>query len=274
MDFNINSKRLNPPLNIVLSIPRNIRQITITWDKIVNPDTTNINSITYNVYRGTAINGIFYKLNNSPIEFNRYDDTTLQINPNTHYWYKISTVASFVDGTFSESKLSEPKIYQVKNENKWFGKINERNMWILKNTGILMDLYVRKTSGEKCPKCWDPIRGQSADPTCKVCFGTAFTNGYEPMYQLYVRQKPASQQLDLTSQGYSINSNPGAWTISSVQLHNRDLLINPEGRIFSITNSNINHAAGYYFHQELQMKELDPTDLRYNINRESLYPEF
>lgn len=278
MNFNINTRRLNPPSNIVLSFPRNIRQITLTWNKVNNPDTPNselyIKSVEYNVYRGTSINGIFYKLNSNPLKDNRYDDKGININPNTTYWYKISTIANFSDGTFSESMLSIAQMYQVKNENKWFKKINERNMWVLKNTGILMDLYVRKTDGEKCSKCWDKTRGQSSDPTCKVCFGTTFVGGYEPAYQLHVRQKPAPQQLDLTSAGYMINSNPGAWTISSVQLHNRDILINPEGRIFSITNSNINHAAGYYFHQELQMKEIDPRDIRYEISRITLYPEF
>lgn len=278
MNFNINSRRLNPPSNITLSFPRNIRQITVTWDIVGNPDNNStglyITSVQYNIYRGTSINGIFYKLNSTPLTNNRYDDTSIGVHPNTRYWYKISTVANFSDKTFSESSLSIPHMYEVNNENKWFTKVNERNMWILKNTAVLMDLYVRKTTGERCPHCWDEIRGQSSDPTCKTCFGTSIVGGYEPVYRLYVRQKPASQQLDLTSGGYMVNSNPGAWTISSVQLRNRDILINPEGRMFSIINSNINHAAGYYFHQELQMKEIDPMDIRYQITKSTIYPEF
>ena len=278
MNFNIN-KRLNYPMNINISIPRNIKQICLTWNDVNNPDKNSndeirIIKVAYNVYRGTSINGIFYKLNTTPIETNRFDDTTLSINPNTRYWYKVSTVAVFSDDSISESRLSEPHMYQVKNENKWFNKVNERNMWILKNTGILMDLYIRKTTGDVCEKCWDDIRGQSANTQCKECFGTGYIGGYEPISQLYVRQKPAQQQLDLNGQGYMINSNPGAWTISSTQIKNRDLLINPEGRIFSVTNSYVSHAAGYYFHQELQMKELDPTDPRYQIARLTIYPEF
>lgn len=278
MNFNINSRRLNPPSAINMSYPRDIRQMIVTWDKIENIDQYNpvdlyILSIQYNVYRGTALNGIFYKLNQQPLDTNRYDDNTISINPNTNYWYKVSTIANFSDGSFSESVLSPPVMYQVKNENKWFKKMNERDMWILKNTGVLMDLYARKTTGEQCPHCYDSVRGQSSDPTCKICFGTTFVGGYDPIYQIRVRQKPAVQQLDMTPQGYSVNSNPSLWTISGVHLHNRDLLINPEGRIYSITNSNINHAAGYFFHQELQAKELDPNDVKYQIKRQTLYPE-
>lgn len=278
MNFNIN-KRLNYPSNINISIPRNIKQVSITWNRIDNPDENSDNfvkiiNVGYNVYRGTSINGIYYKLNNKIIETNRFDDNTISINPNTRYWYKVSSVAIFSDGSTSESRLSEPQMYQVKNENKWFNKVNERNMWILKNTGVLMDLYIKKTTGERCPKCWDDIRGQSSNIDCKHCFGTGYLGGYEPVCQLYVRQKPAQQQVDLTGQGYVLNSNPGAWTISTTQIRNRDILINPEGIIFSVTNSHISHAAGYYFHQELQMKELEPSDYRYNIERTTIYPEF
>lgn len=280
MNFNLNNRKLNSPNNIELSFPRNIKKMIITWNRVFNPDINNndilnpIISVNYNVYRSTSINGLYIKINKVLIDSNRYEDTSIGINPNTLYWYKVSTVATFFDGTTSESKLSEPVTYKVRNDNKWFNKMNERNMWILKNDSVLMDLYIRKTEGERCPKCWDDIRGQSANPNCDICFGTTFIGGYEPVFQIYVRQKPASQQLDLSSQGYIVNSNPGAWTISSIQLRNRDILINPEGRMFSIITSQINHAAGYMFHQELQMKEIDPTDVRYNICRTSLYPEF
>lgn len=277
MNFNV-KKRLSYPTNINVSIPRNIKQAIVTWNNVSIPnnqiENDEIVKIGYNVYKGTSINGIYYKLNKEPIYTNRYEDNSISLNPNSRYWYKVSTVSVFSDGVSSESLLSEPIMYQVKNENKWFSKVNERNMWILKNTGVLMDLYVRKSDGEKCPDCWDDIRGQSENTSCKTCFGTGIVGGYEPMFQLYVRQKPAGQQLDIGGQGYVFNSNPGAWTISSVQLRNRDILLNPEGRMFSVTNSHINHAAGYFFHQELQTKELDPTDARYDIKRETLYPEF
>lgn len=280
MDFNLNSRRLNTPKNITLSYPKDIKRLVVTWDKVLNPDydkfdiNNPIVNIYYNVFRSQSINGIYVRVNKYLINTNRFEDKELSIHPNTRYWYKVSTVCEFFDGSFVESKLSQPVTYEVKNENKWFNKMNERNMWILKNDAVLMDLYIRKTEGEHCPKCWNDIRGQSANNNCKVCFGTGFIGGYEPVFQLYVRQKPVNTQVDVSTQGYAYNNAPGAWTISSVQIRNRDLLINPQGRIFAVTSSHINHAAGYYFHQELQMKEIDPTDNRYNIQRIALYPEF
>ncbi|AEO93435.1 gp175 [Bacillus phage G] len=283
MDFQINERRLPAPINITVSIPKGPGHLLIVWDSVKNPDLNKypdgepkIIKVKYNVYRGLSIGGIFYKMNKQPLEQLRFEDEKVGRNPNTQYFYKVSTVAEFDDGYEKydvEGELSSPVIFHIPTTNKWFKKINERNMWILKNTGVLMDLYIRKTDGERCDKCLSQTRGQGyAD--CLECFGTTYKGGYEPMTQLYVRQKPATQQLELTPHGYVQNSTPGAWTISNVKLTNRDLLINPEGKIFSITGSHVSHAAGYLFHQELTMRELDPTDRLYKIKRTTLYPEW
>ncbi|MNJ90209.1 hypothetical protein D3C87_78030 [compost metagenome] len=282
MDIILNEKRLPAPINISVNSLREAGKLLITWDKTRNPDkqllqddtiidkSSLILDVKYNVYRSTSIGGIFYKLNKEPLSLPKFEDITVGRNPNTQYFYKVSSISTFENLQNIEGELSSPVIYRISTTNKWFNKINERNMWILKNTGVLMDLYVRKTDGPRCI-CMDNARRQG-DPDCKLCFGTTFEGGYEPMIQLYVRQKPSTQQLELTPQGYVPNSIPGAWTISDIQIKNRDFLINPEGKIFSITSSNVSHAAGFLFHQELTMKELDPLDRLYDVKRVTLYP--
>jgi hypothetical protein len=277
MDFQLNSKILPPPKNIKISHPKGPGKLLIVWDSVKNPDakiTTGIRikHVRYNVYRSTSLGGIFYKLNNVPLKNTRYEDSNVNKHPNSQYFYKVSTVIIYSDEkTTSEGNLSDPVLFQIPTENRWFKKINERNMWILKNTGVLMDVYRRKVEGPRCRVCYDKIREQG-DPDCTSCFGTTFDGGYEPMTQIYIRQKPAVEQVQLIQQGYVVDNNPGAWTISPIELTNRDLMFNPFGKLFAVMNSNISHAAGYMFHQELQMKELDPTDKRYEIKRITMYP--
>lgn len=282
MDFQLNPKKLPAPNNITVATLMAIGQLSITWDRVRNPDDSLINSgsinphlikeVKYNIYRGNSIGGIFYKINTHPLENNRYEDKNVNRNPNAQHFYKVSTVAILNDGiTKIEGVLSNPVMFHIPTTNKWFKKVNERNAWILKNTGVLMDLYRRKVEGERCSVCWDEIREQG-DPDCTNCFGTGFDGGYEPMMQIYIREKPAANTLELTSQGYVINNTPGAWTITTIPLNNRDLLFNPQGELLSVVNANVNHAAGYLFHQELQLKQLDPTDKRYQIKRRTLYP--
>ena len=150
--------------------------------------------------------------------------------------------------------------------------MNERNMWILKNTGQLFDLYTRKYEGKQCPKCYDSIRGRSGENDCDVCFGTGFEGGFEAMYQLYVRLKPAETSLDIQATEYTYTNLPGAWLISKTEIKNRDILISPQGKMLSVLSSYVNQAAGFLFHQELKLKEIDPTDQLYRIRRETLYP--
>lgn len=282
MDFQLNNRILPPPININISHPKGPGKLLIVWDEVNNPDKDKFSSnpesiikdVGYNIYRATSMGGIFYKLNNKTLSIPRYEDNDVSLNPNSQYFYKVSTVITMSDGiTKSEGKLSDFVTFKIPTENRWFKKINERNMWILKNTGVAMDVYRKKTDGERCLICYDSIRAQG-DPDCTNCFGTTFDGGYEPMTQIYIRQKPATEQLQLTTQGYVIDNNPGAWTISSIELTNRDLMFNPFGKLFSVINSNISHAAGYMFHQELQIKELDPTDKRYQLKRKTLYPNF
>ena len=116
---------------------------------------------------------MFVKLNTQELSTNIFEDKNINVNPNIRYYYKISTIAYFNDGTRTESKFSEPTSYKIETDNKWFKKINERNMWILKNDAVLMDLYVRKIDGEQCPKAIQNIGClciQTARTLCNIFF--------------------------------------------------------------------------------------------------------
>lgn len=276
MDFQISNRRLPAPINIKISYPKVQGQSIITWDSVRNPDQNNITgdivTIMYNVYRGISSNGIFYKQNNTPINTNLYQDNNIGKNPNTTYWYKVSTIYLNSAGQLVEGPLSGPYQYRVTTMNKWFNKVNERNLWILKNTGMLFDLYTRKYEGVRCPKCYDKARGRAGQNGCTVCFGTGFEGGFEPQMQLYVRLKPAEESLDISTEEYTYNNIPGAWTISPVQIKNRDLLIDPEGTMYAVVSSYVNQAAGYLFHQDLKLRTLEPNDKLYQLRRSSLKP--
>jgi hypothetical protein len=276
MDLKISQKKLPAPVNINISFPKRQGESLITWDVVRNPDDSNIMGgiikVKYNIYRGISSNGIFYKMNPQPLDTNMFEDNNVGKNPNTTYWYKVCAVAIYLNGQTAEGHYSSPYLYRVNNTNRWFKKMNERNLWILKNTGQLFDLYTRKYEGNHCPKCYDKVRSQSYMKDCTVCFGTGFEGGYEPMMQLYVRLKPAETSLDITPEAYTYKNIPGAWTISTVEIKNRDLLIGPDGTIYSVLSSFVNQAAGYLFHQELKLKEIDPLDPLYKIRRASLSP--
>ena len=257
------TKVVLPPDNIMLSYPRDNSYIIVTWNET--------HADGYNVYKGTGPHGIFYLMNDTPLSTNRFEDREVSRNPNIQNWYKVSAVYKAEDG-YRESELSDAVCYQVHNTDKWFNKINERNFWILQNMGVLCDLYTRKYDGERCPDCYDPVRGRAGNSTCTTCFGTGYVGGYNPQYQLYVRFRPQQTALEIGSQMFTLNNQPIAWTISDTKIANRDIIINPEGKIFQVLNSTVSHAAGYLFHQEFTLKEFEPEDPIYKMKRKTLYP--
>src|SRR5574344_64974 len=275
MNIQVFQKDVLPPNNIIISYPRDNTHIIVTWDEARNPDKNVLNKeikkVCYNIYKGLTQNGIFYKLNNNPLPTNRFEDYDISRNPNVANWYKVSTVYE-TDGDLVEGALSKPACFQVHNTDRWFFKMNERNLWILKNTGMLFDLYTRKYDGEICPQCYDPIRGRAGTQDCDVCYGTGFVGGYDPAYQLYIRLKPIEKSLTVSDQMYVNENSPGAWTISNTKIMNRDILISPTGTIYQVTASMINQAGGYLFHQELKLKSFDMKDPIYNMKRTTLYP--
>jgi len=276
MNININQRKLPPPSNVIISYPRDNSHIIVTWDDVRNPDKYivdgEIKNIYYNIYKGLSQNGIFYKMNQDNLTSNKYEDHDVNANPNISNWYKVSTTYLSKDDKFIEGNLSLPCCYMVHNTDKWFLKINERNLWILKNTGQLYDLYTRKYDGEHCERCYDEIRGRSGTNDCPVCYGTGFVGGYDPAFQIYLRLKPAENSLGISNQQFVYEDSPGAWTILNTKLMNRDILIGPTGKIYHVLSSMINQAGGYLFHQELRLKAIDMRDPLYSMKRTTLYP--
>lgn len=268
MNLTTVQRQLPPPANVLVSHPRDVACLVVTWDEVRAAGTS---GVMYNVYRGLSQGGVFCQVNAQPLLVNRFEDLDVSLNPNVDNWYRVAAV--YADGQqLIEGALSRPAHFRVHNTDKWFFKINERNMWILRNTGQLFDLYTRKYTGERCPRCGDSVRGRAGTYSCGVCFGTGFVGGYDPAYSLYVRLKPTVNVLGVSTQMYVNENSPGAWTITDTRIANRDLLIAPTGVIYQVLNVHINQAAGYLFHTELQLRAVDPLDPLYQMRRATLYP--
>lgn len=262
--------QLPPPANVLVAHVHDLRTLVVTWDEVRG---ANLGEVRYNVYRSLAQQGAFVRLNSQPLLVNRYEDADISINPNVDNWYAVTAVYEPVPGTQVEGAMSRAAHYRVHNTDKWFYKINERNMWILRNTGQLFDLYTRRYTGERCPLCTDDMRMRAGTYSCPVCYGTGFVGGYEPAYSLYVRLKPVETALGVSSQMLVNDNSPGAWTITDTIIANRDLLIAPTGVIYQVLAVHVNQAAGFLFHTELRLRALDHTDQLYSMKRATLYPK-
>lgn len=268
-NISLASRCLPPPTDIRIEFPKIQGQCMITWNKLQGAD----HPVFYNVYRGISFNGIFHKLNKLPLNGNKYLDYTRGNNPNIIYWYKVSSLYQD-NGQWVEGPLSESVQYQRNSPNLfWFNKINERNMWMLKNDGMYFDFYSRKYEGKHC-RCYDETRGRASQGDCPICYGTGFVGGYEPQCQLLVRLVNVEESLNISREFYQWNSSPSAWTITSLPIHNRDLLISPDGKFYHILSVVVHQANGFLFHHDLRLKYIEPQDPIYSMKRIQLKPAY
>ena len=259
-------RRLPPPQDIRIQYTKMSGQCVVTWDKLLGAD----HPVFYNIYRAISSNGIFYKKNTSPIPITKFIDTGLGNNPNITYWYKVSSTYK-VNNIWIEGKSSNPVQYEMnKTIPFWFNKINERNMWILKNDGIIMDFYSRKYEGEFCTECYDSLRGRAGNGACPVCYGTGFVGGYSPECQLLVRLNTYTENLTINREAYSYQQSPAGWTITPIRLRNRDLLIYPDGTIYQVLENTVSITSGVWFHQDIKLKSFDNGDPIYKMKRTNL----
>ena len=263
-NLSLATRRLPPPQDIKLEYTKVSGQSIIIWDNLRGAD----HKVFYNVYRAMAYNGIFYKLNKSPIPINRFIDNTCRTHPTIGYWYKVSSC--YLDNDiWIEGTPSEPIQYQAGPATFWLNKINERNLWILKNDGLIFDFYARKYDGEKC-SCYDYNRASPALGDCPICYGTGYVGGYAPTCALLVRIVNTVETLNQTKESYRFSQTPTAWTISPIRIRNRDLLIHPDGTIYQVLDSTVSSAAGFQFHQDLKLSSLENNDPLYKIRHAHL----
>ena len=93
-----------------------------------------------------------------------------------------------VRGTNGEETIYST-IKELSQENpNYIGLAVARNKQILlrRFNGTKCYVFIRKTFGPKCPKCYDSVRQKSTSSYCPVCYGTTFEGGYFSPISIYM----------------------------------------------------------------------------------------
>lgn len=89
-------------------------------------------------------------------------------------------------------------------------------------------IYLKKKSGRKCGKCYDPIKERVIREDCNFCFGTGIEGGYYGPFESYWQRGLRPDVKMLTPQGMiRLVSENSAWTVNFP-------LISPDDLIYSV----------------------------------------
>lgn len=119
-------------------------------------------------------------------------------------------------------------------------------------------VYRRRTSGQTCPLCYDPVEGRTTKHNCSMCFGTGRVGGYYPPQRVLIQFRPSERRNNV---GSSISEQ----TYVSAQMGHFPV-VSPRDVIFEINTGkwyNVNvvspkEVERVVTSQQLQLRELNP----------------
>jgi len=125
-------------------------------------------------------------------------------------------------------------------------------------------LFKRRTSGAKCPECWDPRSMQRVKSKCMSCYGTGWAGGYHRPIEFYCNIAPAAQTpQNVPPVGELQIENSTAWTIFFPPVDPRDVIVEPENVRWLVHNRVYTERARAPVKQQLQIHRITPGDMEF-----------
>lgn len=109
------------------------------------------------------------------------------------------------------------------------------------HSGNPMYLFIKNRIGERCPDCWDTIRGMRAKTNCKTCLNTGYINGYCDPICIYVSISPEQTMVEQPVTGTSVEGKIQGWTTAYPRINLGDVLVDPATQdVWCVAAVNIN----------------------------------
>ena len=218
----------------------------------------------FNVYHSTTEGGNYVKVNKDLVNGNGLIDYTAQdYSEFRGGWY---VVEALLDAGRGARIRSQPAMWQNV-QRRWVEiraeEIQRREFILLRKfTGVKSYLFKRKTYGQRCPACWDPVSETVTDDHCTTCFGTSFAGGYFPPQPLFVQYDASPNQVQKTYSGRLEPNVIGAWTLSMPQMASDDIIIRiGDWNVYRVSSVQTTELQANPVRQILQLDQLSRRDV-------------
>lgn len=251
---------------VTVTNPMTGTSLLISWAASPSP------VIGYSVYRGLSETGPFDLLQAGiTVEF--YLDTTADQRQRTDYWYAVTATDATGESVpstpatntqfakDSSGGLARLGLDSEMNHELILSEIVRRNEILLRRGGELVDIYVRKTAGPKCPNCYDPVRNQPKYPNCNVCYGTTYEGGYLMCSGVLAKIEPYRDTRELMDMGFKWRVIPRSWITTYPLIRPGDILVRHlNNRRYELQNIDIKLSRGIITRQEFDIMEFQKTE--------------
>lgn len=161
----------------------------------------------------------------------------------------LTNVYGFIDRTINREAFDRHLYYRIRTINKLTNEIEvsqhastiaesgtyigkyiarQESLLLRRFTGTKCAVYIRRTFGERCINCYDPIRGKCIFDNCLQCYGTTFKGGYFSPILMYINFNPRVKTQDRSNLQRLENAQETAWTSNYPMLEYDDLVVDVE----------------------------------------------
>jgi hypothetical protein len=112
---------------------------------------------------------------------------------------------------------------------------------VMERMGQKVIALKRKTSGTRC-KCYEPVKEESADPRCQLCYGVGWLEGYNVLQNVLIDFQPSGQDAVLEPYGISDQQRPRVWALPYPLFQNGDVIVR------------LNEPASPYLHKRYEVQ--------------------
>lgn len=258
---------------------RNQRVLSFTLDYLdvlweIEPTSEDVQEYQFFVERAEAEAGPWQQLSGPLVDHYRFrDSATPQITTNARtLFYRIKVLHKpsgtiEYSGTFDqEGKISLHAQEMVRLERILFEEFIGVKCWV----------FPRRTFGQQCPNCYDPVMDKVIDESCPTCWGTGFSGGYHYPTAFWAQIDAPEQSEQVTLEDhrrvlyFQLRAGP------SPALKPMDLIIDYQNRRFRVVSISGTSRLGVSVRQEIRLVQIQRGSIEdkipLKIDHEALNP--
>lgn len=249
--------------------------LTMSWEiEPADPLAFNPLDVEYRVYRSNSPKGPFDLLTQAPlVDVYSFRDTSLNRRSLWRKFYYKVEATHVPSGWQGESIVHRSEVNPTKAKQILVAlEIVRRERLLLKgigNTpgfvGVPCAVFLRRSFGQKCAECVNPVLGRGGVEKCTRCFNTRYVGGfYDPIPQ-HFNFSPSSQVLQVVNWGEAQPSETDCWTTNFPLLTPGDVIIEPTNRRWRVERVHTTERLRVPVRQIVRLSEINRSDVEYLI---------
>jgi hypothetical protein len=267
----------------MLPVARNLRASTLSRDSILltweYEDThLDLEDFTVTVMRSEAEAGPYEDVSEDmPAEdVFEFEDMGAQLLSKWRDWHYRIRVTRESDGE-SQEYGSRPYIDAVKGSDpggvvlesppdlEALESIRRTDLVLKEYTGRRVLVLKHRTTGTRCPNCWDNLKRRRTISNCLTCFAVGVKGGYLRPRESFATKVPHQVQVQLSPLFEMEQSDVLMWFSNRPRLYPRDLVIDTDGRRWRVLQVQRSEKLWSLTRQVAQLRLLSRDQVEYSI---------